>query len=220
MSAGGVDWREDGPALIELFLRACEEGPASETARDMTKIVLPDILGGLCRAFPSHVSAEAYGLAWMRMQQPAFRVADSPAAWLRFSVRKDLLAIVTANKEEIVTDSLDFWECPSGGGERGAGTVFDEMSELLVNGGWPVEVAQKAMAIIESRANLCMFTPNQMLKEMTCVPRVLRLELVDFVVATDGYVHGRLSGLSRRQLLENVSIQGYLSKLCVLPALV
>lgn len=220
MTAATINWREDGQALVGLFLRAREEGPAGDAGRDMTELVLPELLGGLCWAFPSHVSAEAHGLAWIRMQQPAFLTADNPAAWLRFSVRKDLLAVVTAYKEELAAENLDLWESPSASAGGGAGEVFDELAGLLIREGWPEGVAGKAMSIIEARAELGTFTPNQMLKEMTCVPRALRTELLAFVTATDGYVYGRLSGRTRSELLETEAVQNYLSRLCVLPSLV
>lgn len=212
-----IDWRENGDALVSLFLRAREEGPASEAGRDMTEIVLPELLDGLRRAFPPHVGAEAYGLAWIRMHQPAFVAADSPVAWLRFSVRKDLLAAVTAHREELASEYMDLCESPS----QSAGpavNIFDELEQLLVAGGWPSDVATKAIATIESRAELGTFTPGQMLKEMTCVPRCLREELLRFVSARDGYLYGRLRGIPRDRLLETAAVCEYLDKLCVVPS--
>ena len=218
--SSGIDWREDGQALVDLFLRARDEGPGGDAGRDMTEVVLPELLGGLCRTFPQRIADEAHGLAWIRMHQPAFLAADSPPAWLRFSVRKDLLAAVTAQKEELAAENLDLWESQSNSRSGIAGQVFDELAELLVGEGWPREVAEAAVSIIEARAELGAFTPNQLLKEMKCVPRSLREELLAFVSATDGYVYGRLSGVARCVLLERESVQGYLARLCVLPSLV
>lgn len=218
--SSSIDWREDGQALVSLFLRARDEGPDGDAGRDMTEIVLPELLRGLCRTFPQPVADEAYGLAWIRMHQPAFLIADSPAAWLRFSVRKDLLAAVTTQKEELAAENLDLWESRADGRSGMAGKVFDELVELLVGEGWPGEVADAAMSMIEARAELGAFTPNQMLKEMTCVPRSLREELLAFVSAKDGYVYGRLSGVAPGELLDRESVRGYLSRLCVLPSLV
>ncbi|MDO5867083.1 MULTISPECIES: hypothetical protein [unclassified Paenarthrobacter] len=130
------------------------------------------------------------------------------------------MAAVTAHKEELAADNLDLWESRPGGRRGTTGTVFDELAELLVGEGWPRDVAEAAMSMIEARAELGAFTPNQILKEMTCVPRSLREELLAFVSAKDGYVYGRLSGVARRVLLERESVQGYLSRLCVLPNLV
>ena len=210
-----IDWRDNGDALVNLFLRAREEGPSSEAGRDMTEIVLPELLDGLRRTFPAHVSAEAYGLAWIRMHQPAFTSADSPVAWLRFSVRKDLLAAVTAHREELASEYMDLCESPS---QRlgPAVDVFDELEQLLISGGWPNDVAAKAIATIESRAELGKFTHGQMLREMTCAPRRLREELLRFVSARDGYLYGRLRGISRDVLLEKASVGGYLDNICVL----
>lgn len=212
-----IDWRENGDALVRLFLRAREEGPTSEAGRDMTEVVLPELLDGLRRAFPAHVSAEAYGLAWIRMHQPAFTAADSPVAWLRFSVRKDLLAAVTAHREEMASEYMDLCESPSQS-IGPAASIFDELEQLLVSGGWPADVAATAIATIESRAELGKFTPGQMLREMTCVPRCLREELLRFVSARDGYLYGRLQGIPRDRLLETAAVCEYLDKLCVIPS--
>lgn len=212
-----IDWRENGDALVSLFLRARAEGPASEAGRDMTDIVLPKLLDGLSHAFPAHVRAEAYGLAWIRMHQPAFIAANSPAAWLRFSVRKDLLAAVTAHREELASEYMDLCESPSQFVGLAA-NIFDEVEQLLVTEGWPADVATKAIATIESRAELGTFTPGQMMREMTCVPRCLREELLRFVSARDGYLYGRLRGVPRDTLLETAAVREYLDKLCVVPS--
>lgn len=212
-----IDWSENGDALVRLFLRAREEGTASEAGRDMTEIVLPELLDGLRRAFPAHVRAEAYGLAWIRMHQPAFTAADSPVAWLRFSVRKDLLAAVTAHHEELASEYMDLCKSPSQS-IGPAAIIFDELEQLLVSGGWPADVAAEAIATIESRAELGKFTLGQMLREMTCVPRCLREELLRFVSARDGYLYGRLQGIPRDRLLETAAVCEYLDKLCVIPS--
>ncbi|KIA73370.1 hypothetical protein ANMWB30_22970 [Arthrobacter sp. MWB30] len=204
--------------LLTLFEEARHEGPDGDAGRELSGRILPEVLAGLCRTFPRHVSGEALGLAWLRMQQPAFVDSLKPTAWLRFTVRQDLLSVVASLKEEVSTEHPELWESPDRVERHkgAAGLVFEELEELLhQDAGWPEDIAAKAVFDIEVRLQQDMFNPKQIQREMTYVPAALRRKLLAFISDPEGYVVGRLLGTPAADLRHRPAIQTHVSALGV-----